>query len=256
MLLAVDVGNTNIVLALFDGDKVVAQWRLATRVDRTVDEFALSILQLLQLHGFSQSDVTDAIMSSVVPSLMFPLARCIRQYFNAELIIVGDAGVEIGINVKLDRPQEAGADRVVNAYAAREKYGANVIVLDFGTATTFDVVDGNGDYIGGVIAPGVNLSVDALHAAAAKLPRVAVVRPDKVLGTNTIGAMQSGIYYGYVGLVEGIVSRLCDETAAKMTVIATGGLAPLFARATPAIHHLDADLTIRGLWQIHKLNRK
>lgn len=256
MLLAVDVGNTNIVLALFDGDEVIGQWRLATRVDRTIDEFALSIMQLLQLHGFKRGDITSAVMSSVVPGLVFPITRCIREYFGTETLMIGEPGVKTGIAVKIDRPQEVGADRIVNAFAAREKYGNNVVVLDFGTATTFDVVDANGDYVGGVIAPGINLSVDALHAAAAKLPRVAVARPEKVLGTNTVSAMQSGIYYGYVSLIEGIVSRLVAEMGTKMTVVATGGLAPLFARATDVIQHLDADLTIRGLRLIYGLNRK
>lgn len=254
MLLAIDVGNTNLVCAVFDGQELCGQWRMATNVHRTVDEYAVSMKQLMTLHKIAPESIDAAIISSVVPAILHPLAQCVRNFFNTEPLILGDEKVKLGVEVILDNPKEAGADRLVNAHAAYHLYGGNVLVLDFGTATTFDVINARGAYVGGIIAPGINLSADALHQAAAKLPRVAVTRPEKVVGRNTVAAMQSGMFYGYLSLIEGLIARIAEEMNTRFTVVATGGLAPLFAKATDAINHLDRDLTIRGLQMIHALN--
>lgn len=255
MLLAIDAGNTNTVFAVFEGGRVLGQWRISTDARRTADEYGVWLLQLLERAGLSAAQIDAAIVSSVVPQTLFDLRTLCRKYFNCDLLIVGAPGVITGVTVTIDRPQEVGADRVVNACAAWTRHQCALIIVDFGTATTFDVVNGQGEYIGGVIAPGINLSLEALHRAAAKLPNVGIMRPEKVIGTNTVSAMQSGIYFGYVGLIEGIVSRIRTEYGARMLVIATGGLAPLYAKATPAIEQLEPDLTIFGLNTIFELNK-
>ena len=204
--------------------------------------------------GLKADAITGAVVASVVPQTLFDLRMLARHYFHTELMIVGAPGIKTGVGVKIDNPSEVGADRLVNAFAAWKRYHQALIVVDFGTATTFDVVSGKGDYIGGVIAPGVNLSLDALHKAAAKLPNIGIQKPAKVIGTNTIGAMQSGIYYGYAGLVESIAARIQQEYGAKMKVIATGGLASLYAKACPVIEQLEPDLTIYGLKELYELN--
>ncbi|MGE5545267.1 MAG: type III pantothenate kinase [Solirubrobacterales bacterium] len=256
MLLAIDSGNTNIVFAVFDGERVRGEWRASTDTDRTADELGVWLMQLLTIEGMKRTDISACIIASVVPAMVFGLKTLCRRYFNCEPIVVGDEGVELGINVLLDRPEEVGADRLVNAVAAHKFYSGPLIVIDFGTATTFDVVDRDGNYCGGAIAPGINLSLEALHAAAAKLPRVAIGRPRQVIGKATVPAMQSGIFWGYVGLIEGLVRRIREEYGADMLVVATGGLAPLFADATPLIQRLDPDLTLRGLLEIHRRNAR
>jgi len=255
MLLAIDSGNTNIVFALFDGEAIRGEWRSSTTTDRTADEFGVWLTQLMAMEGIDRKQVDACIIASVVPAVMFNLKQLCRRYFGCEALVVGEEGVDLGLNVLLDRPEEVGADRLVNAVAAHKFYKGPLIVIDFGTATTFDVVDGNGNYCGGAISPGINLSLEALHAAAAKLPRVAIGRPRTVIGKATVPAMRSGIYWGYVGLIEGLVSRIVKEFGQKMTVVATGGLAPLFAEATPVIDHLQGDLTLRGLLEIHRRNK-
>ena len=255
MLLAIDTGNTNTVFAVYDGDVLRGQWRLSTDEKRTADEYGILLLQLFARAGINPEQVTHAIIASVVPTTIFSLRVLCRQYFQCELMVVGAPGVRVGIEAKVDRPAEVGADRLVNALAAWKKHRQPLIVIDFGTATTFDVVDGEGNYIGGVIAPGVNLSLQSLHAAAAKLPNVAIQPPERVIGKSTVPAMQSGIYFGYVGLIEGITQRICKEYGQQMKVVATGGLAALYAKATPVIEVLDADLTIFGLNEIFKLNQ-
>ena len=255
MLLAIDAGNTNTVFAVSSGGKLKGQWRMATDARRTADEYGVWLLQLMKHEGIALNQVKAAIMSCVVPQATFALRMLVRNYFHTELMIVGEEGVDLGIVLKMDRPQEVGADRLVNAVAAWKKYKEPLIIVDFGTATTFDVVDKKGAYIGGVIAPGVNLSLEALHRAAAKLPNVAVERPAHVVGKDTISAMQSGVYFGYVGLIEGIVARIREECGGKARVIATGGLAPLFAKATPVIASLEPDLIIEGLRIIYERNR-
>jgi len=254
MLLAIDSGNTNIVFAVYDGDQVRGEWRASTDAERTADELGVWLTQLLSIEGMSRTDIDAAIIASVVPAMVFGLKTLCRRYFKVEPLVVGDEGVELGISVLLDRPEEVGADRLVNAVAAHQCYPGPLIVIDFGTATTFDVVDSDGNYCGGAIAPGINLSLQALHMAAAKLPRVAIGRPRQVIGKATVPAMQSGIFWGYVGLIEGLVKRIKEEAGTEMLVVATGGLAPLFHEAIPAIDRLDPDLTLRGLLTIHRMN--
>lgn len=254
MLLVIDCGNTNTVFALFDDENKKGEWRVQTDARRTADEHGVWLTQLLSLEGLAPADVTGAVLASVVPQATFSLDTLCRRYFAVEPLIVGDASVKLGMKILTDRPDEVGADRLVNAVAAHARYPGDLILIDFGTATTFDAVTPEGDYRGGIIAPGVNLSVEALVQAAARLPRISVKQPAHVLGTTTIAAMQSGVYWGYVGLIEGLVKRLSDELAIHPTVVATGGLAPLFAGATKAINHIDPDLTLRGLVRIYGLN--
>lgn len=254
MLLAIDSGNTNIVFAVYDGDTLKGEWRASTDSERTADELGVWLTQLLTIEGLNRLDITAAIIASVVPAMVFGLKTLCRRYFKCEPLVVGDEGVDLGLSILLDRPEEVGADRLVNAVAAHKYYKGPMIVIDFGTATTFDVVDGDGNYCGGAISPGINLSLEALHMAAAKLPRVAIGRPRQVIGRATVPAMQSGIFWGYVGLIEGLVRRIKDEFGSDMLVLATGGLAPLFAEATKVIDELDADLTLRGLLEIHRRN--
>ena len=252
MLLAIDAGNTNVVFAVFDGETLVDQWRISTDPRRTSDEYGVWLTQVLEHAGIAPDKIKHAVLASVVPQAIFDLRQLAKRYFHTELLVIGDPRLKlnIGVGVLIDNPSEVGADRLVNAVAARKRYKQALIVVDFGTATTFDVVSSEGNYIGGVIAPGVNLSLDALQKAAAKLPTVAIQKPVKAIGTNTIGAMQSGIYYGYVGLIEGIAGKIKAEYGKPMKVIATGGLASLYAKATPVIEHLEPDLTIFGLRDI------
>ncbi len=254
MLLAIDSGNTNIVFAVYDGETVRGEWRSSTRSDRTADEYGVWLSQLMSFEGMQRGDIDAAILATVVPANVFTLKTLCRRYFGTEPLVVGEPNVDLGLEIRMDRPEEVGADRLVNAVAAHAQYKSALIIIDFGTATTFDVVDAEGNYLGGCICPGINLSLEALHMAAAQLPRVAVGRPAQVIGKATVPAMKSGIYWGYVGLIEGLVRRICEEFGGPMTVVATGGLAPLFSEATDAIHHLDQDLTLRGLLEIHRRN--
>lgn len=256
MLLTIDSGNTNIVFALHDGAGRRAVWRSASDPRRTADEYGVWLNQIMGLNGFSAADVTAAIIATVVPDALHALRMLCRSYFDCEPMVVGDPDIRIGIDALVDSPAEVGADRLVNAVGAHERFGGPLIVIDFGTATTFDVIDDVGNYVGGAIAPGVNLSLEALHMAAAQLPRVAVRRPDAVIGKRTVPAMLSGVYWGYVGLVEGLVRRIEDEFGQTMRVVATGGLAPLFAEGCPAIDALDPEMTQRGLASIHRRNAR
>jgi len=256
MLLAIDAGNTNIVFAVHDGKDVRAEWRAVTETTRTADEYAVLLHPLIALEGLSFADIDAAIIATVVPAALFDLRMFCRKYLKCEPVVVGDADVDLGITVQVDRPSAVGADRLVNAIAAHQTYKGPLIVVDFGTATTFDIVGANGDYEGGVIAPGANLSAEALHQAAAMLPRVAVQRTQSVIGKDTVPAMQSGLYWGYLGLLEGLVSKIKEEYGKPMAVVGTGGLANLFYKQTTAIDHLDPDLTIRGLIMIHARNAK
>ncbi len=258
MLLAVDCGNTNVVFAVYDGDDFKGQWRAATKTERTSDEYGIWLTQLMAHDDVDATAITHAIVASVVPSKNFDLKRLCEKYFNCKPIFVGDPGVDLGAEIKVDNPAEAGSDRVVNALAAHATYAGPLIIIDFGTATTFDVVDKTGAYCGGCIAPGINLSMEALHMATAQLPRLPVRNPGNapVVGTSTIAAMTSGVFWGYIGLIEGLVARIRAERGETLKVIATGGLAPLFAEATPVIEHTDQDLTMRGLLQIHKRNAR
>ena len=254
LLLAIDAGNTNIMFAVFDGDRLLARWRAATDADRTADEYAVWLTQSMALRGIDPGRIGDAIVATVAPQALFELESLCRDYFGRAPKVVGE-GVSPGLRVRVDRPDEVGADRLVNAVAAHALHEGWLIVVDFGTATTLDVVDDRGDYRGGAIAPGVNLSLEALERAAAKLPRVSVRKPRRVVGVATVPAMQSGVYWGYVGLLEGLVSRIRDEVGEPMTVVATGGLAPLFKDATPAIDTVVPDLTLHGLMLLYRSNR-
>lgn len=254
MLLAIDVGNTNVVFAVYDGAELRGEWRIATDPRRTADEYAVWLLQLMDMSGMQKPDVTAAIYASVVPAANFHIARLCTHHFGCSAMEVGSPDVDLGIQVLMDNPSEVGADRLVNAVAVAQTYKPPLIVIDFGTATTFDFIDANGDYSGGIIAPGVDLSMDALHRAAAKLPKVAVRKPDRVIGKGTIQGMQSGVFWGYVGLIEGLVSRAKQEFGAPMTVVATGGLASQFADATDSIDAIDGELTMRGLLHIYNRN--
>lgn len=258
MLLAIDAGNTNTVFAVLDGEELRSQWRTATSPSRTADEYAVWLTQLMELHLISVTEIDEAIISTVVPQSLFDLRRLCRNYFDCEPMVVSD-GMNLGIEVLMTRASEAGADRLVNVVAAGARYGGPLIVIDFGTATTFDVVDSDGNYCGGVIAPGVNLSLEALHVAAAKLPHIAVDRPNKVIGDGTVEAMQSGIYWGYISLVEGIINKICEEfrgaDSYEIGVVATGGLASLFAEGSIALKRVDTDLTIWGLKILYDRNR-
>jgi type III pantothenate kinase len=253
MLLAIEQGNTNTLFAVHDGQSWIAEWRAATESTRTADEYAVWLNQLLELKGLKLADLDGCIISSVVPQSVFNLRNLSRRYLHTEPLVVGD-NVDMGIAVHLSNPEEVGADRLVNALGAHITYPGALLIVDSGTATTFDVVGADGAFEGGVIAPGINLSLQALHTAAARLPRVAIQRPEHAIGRGTVEAMQSGIYWGYVALIEGLIDRVKAEFAAPLTVIATGGVASLFVGATAKIDHFDADLTIRGMLEIWRRN--
>jgi type III pantothenate kinase len=248
-LLVVDVGNTNVVLGLYRGEQLVSSWRLATARERTTDEYGILARQLI---GTTQLE--GAVVASVVPPLNFSVASMIRKYFDIDPLFV-EPGVKTGIAIHVDNPQEVGADRIVNCVAAHSAYGGPSIIVDFGTATTFDVVTADAEYVGGVIAPGLNISAEALFARAARLPRVDIRRPPTVIGTNTVVNMQSGIYYGYIGLVDGILARMKQEVSGVRHVVATGGLAALLAEESEHIDAVDEDLTLKGLKIIYDRNR-
>ncbi len=256
MLLVVDAGNTNIVFAVHDGVAWRGSWRIGTETKRTSDEYAVWLLALLELAGLDRGQVDRAVIGTVVPAALYHLRRLCRDWFAVEPLI-GAAQLDWGFVINMDNPSEVGVDRLLNGLAAHQKYGGPLIIIDFGTATTFDVIDSEGSYCGGVIAPGINLSVEALHQAAARLPRIGIGRPHAVIGRNTLVAMRSGIYWGYIGLIEGIAARIRQEfsqTAAPergnhvpMKVVATGGLAPLFSEGTDIIERIDPELTLDGL---------
>jgi len=256
MLLAIDSGNTNAVFAVYEGDTLRASWRVSTNARRTADEYAVWLTQLLALAGLKPGDIDATIVANVVPEASFNLLQLCRRYLNGEPLLVGSADCNPGIGIDVDMPATGvGADRVANAVAAQDRYQKPLMVVDFGTATNFDVVDKTGNYCGGIIAPGPNLSLQALEMAAAQLPHIAIRRPPAVVGRTTINAMESGVFWGYVGMIEGLIERICDERSEKMGVVATGGLAPLFASATAKIDKVDPDLTLWGLRLIYRRNR-
>ena len=253
MLLVIDVGNTNIVYGLFDGAKLVHQFRVESSRGRTADEYAVVLRQLLAMSHIEPAAVGASIIASVVPALTEPMVDLVRRAFGHESLVVGP-GLRSGMPILYENPREVGADRIVNAVAAFEKVGGGCIVVDFGTATTFDCISPKGEYLGGVISPGIQISADALFARAAKLPRVEITKPPKVVGRNTVNSMQSGIVYGYVGLVDGLVERLKAELGFPCGVIATGGLARLIAPLSSTIIEVDDELTMTGLRLIYERN--
>lgn len=253
MLLTIDVGNTNIVYGLFQGHRLAHQFRVESSRGRTSDEYAVVLRQLLAMAEVPTGAVTGAIVASVVPALTEPMTALVRRAFGKEALVVGP-GIRSGMPILYENPKEVGADRIVNAVAAFERVKGGCIVVDFGTATTFDCVTPRGEYLGGVIAPGVNISADALFARAAKLPRVEIARPPRVVGRNTIHSMQSGIVYGYVGLVDGLIERLVQELGYPCKVIATGGLASVIGPLSSRIEEVDDELTLVGLRLLYERN--
>ena len=247
MLLVVDAGNTNVVLAVHDGATWRGRWRIRTDAQRTSDEYAVWLLALLQLSGIDRYAVSRAVIGTVVPAALYHLRRLCRDWFEVEPLVARST-LDWGFAIDVENPAEVGADRLLNTLAAHRMHGGGpLLVIDFGTATTFDVVGADGAYHGGAIAPGINLSIEALHQAAARLPRIGIGRPQAVIGRSTVPAMQSGLYWGYVGMIEGLVTRIRAEFGAELPVIATGGLAPLFAEGTMMIRTIDPDLTLDGL---------
>ncbi|NME84171.1 type III pantothenate kinase [Clostridium sp. SM-530-WT-3G] len=260
MILLVDAGNTNIVLGVHDGKEYVASWRISSDAGKTSDEFSIQVMQLFNLSNIDSKDIEGVIVSSVVPNIMHSLENMLRKCFGHEPIIVGP-GIKTGINIKYDNPREVGADRIVNAVAAYEIYKKPVIIIDFGTATTFCAVRENGDYLGGCICPGIRISSDALFERAAKLPRVELEVPKSIICKNTVSSMQAGILFGYVGQVEYIVKKMKEEMKKSKfkeepLVIATGGLANLIAKETKAIDKVDSDLTLEGLKILYEKNKE
>ncbi|SEG12622.1 type III pantothenate kinase [Caloramator fervidus] len=258
MLLVFDVGNTNIVVGAYKGKKLLDVWRLSTNLPRTSDEYGIAVINLFEKANIDYREVDAVVVSSVVPNIMYSLEHMIRKYFNVEPLIVGP-GIKTGINIKYDNPKEVGADRIVNAVAALDIYKRSLIIVDFGTATTFCAVGEKGDYYGGAIAPGIKISSEALFEKAAKLPRIELVKPPTVICRNTVSSMQSGIIYGYVGLVDYIVNKMSDEMVklGEKTpyVVATGGLAKLVASESKTIHEVNPVLTLEGLRIIYEKNR-
>ncbi|RRN68274.1 type III pantothenate kinase [Peribacillus simplex] len=255
MIFVLDVGNTNTVLGVYDEDILKYHWRIETSRHKTEDEYGMVIKSLLQHEGLSFDQFDGIIISSVVPPIMFALERMCKKYFGIKPLIVGP-GIKTGLNIKYENPREVGADRIVNAVAGIQEYGSPLIIVDFGTATTYCYINEDKQYMGGAIAPGINISTEALYSKAAKLPRIEISRPEGIIGKNTVSAMQAGILFGYVGQVEGIVNRIKAQSNLEPTVIATGGLATLIANESTVIDVVESFLTLKGLQLIYKRNRE
>ena len=256
MLFAVDVGNTNTVFAVFEGVKKLSEWRCSTNNLRTADEYFVWLKNLMELLKIDYSKIDSVIVSSVVPQVVFNIRVLASRYFNCRPLVVGKNDCSIPIDIRVDKGVMVGADRIVNSVGAFNRYGGNLVVVDFGTATTFDVVDYDGAYIGGIIAPGINLSMKALHDEAAALPYIDISKPKEIIGTNTVACMQSGIFWGYLSLIEGLISRIQTKREKKVQVVATGGLATLFSLETSVFDTVDLDLTLSGLVDIYNFNLK
>lgn len=255
MIFVLDVGNTNTVLGVYQGDDLKYHWRVETSRNKTEDEYGMVIKSLLQHEGLSFDQFDGIIISSVVPPIMFALERMCKKYFGVKPLIVGP-GIKTGLDIKYENPREVGADRIVNAVAGIHEFGSPLIIVDFGTATTYCYINEEKQYMGGAIAPGINISTEALYSRAAKLPRIEITRPESIIGKNTVSSMQAGILYGYVGQVEGIVARIKEQSKVEPLVIATGGLATLIANESTAIDIVDPFLTLKGLQLIYKRNRE
>jgi len=256
MLLAIDNGNTNILFAVHDmKSKWLFEWRIATDATRTADEYAVWFHQLLGMVDLEFEDISACVISSVVPQSIFNLRNLSRRHLGVDPIIIGEEGVDVGIGVRVDNPEQVGADRLVTTLGAVLRYDGPLIIIDSGTATTFDIVSADKHFEGGIIAPGINLSMRALHEAAAQLPRIEIKKPDSVIGKNTVSAMQAGVFWGYIGLIDGLVRQIQKEDGRDFTVIGTGGVASLFDGASETIQHYDSQLTIDGLYEVWRLNR-
>ncbi|MBR7797570.1 MAG: type III pantothenate kinase [Bacillota bacterium] len=256
MLFVLDVGNTNTVLGVFEGDQLKHQWRIKTDRYKTEDEFGMLVKSLFDHKGITLSDMKGIIISSVVPPIMFALEKMCKDYFHLEPMIIGKESVHSFLKMRYPNPREIGADRIVNAVGAIETYGAPLIIIDFGTATTFCYINDQQEYHGGVISPGINISMEALYSKASKLPKIEIQAPDHVVGSSTVEAMQSGVFYGYVGQVDGIVRRIEAEMGVNAKVVATGGLASLIAHESQTIQHVDPYLTLKGLYLIYHKNKQ
>jgi type III pantothenate kinase len=255
MLLAVDCGNSNTVFSVWDGSNFIATWRISTEWQRTADQYFVWLSSLMKLNKL-EVEINEVIISSTVPRVVFNLRVLADRYFDSRPIVVGKGDCRLPIDVRVDLGTNVGPDRLVNTVAGFSQYGGNLIIVDFGTATTFDVVASDGAYIGGVIAPGVNVSLEAFHQAAAALPHVDVTKPDRVIGTNTEACMQSGIFWGYIGLVKETTAKIKEEYGKEMKIVGTGGLVPLFQQGDDIFDIFDDDLTMRGLVEINEFNRK
>jgi type III pantothenate kinase len=254
MLLVIDIGNTNTVLGVYEDVRLVGHWRLETKPSQTADEYGILVRNLFALANLEFSRIRDIVIASVVPPLNSVLEQMSLQYFKLQPLFI-EPGVRTGMPVLYDSPADVGADRIVNAVAAYEKFGGPCIVVDFGTATTFDAISAKGEYLGGVITPGPGISAEALFSRTARLPRVEIRAPQKIIGTSTVGSIQSGLYYGYIGLVDGILVRMIKELGPKTTIVATGGHASLIGRGTERIQHIAPDLTLEGLRLIYEKNK-
>jgi type III pantothenate kinase len=254
MLLAIDIGNSKVAFGVFEAEKLRTTLQIATGIHRLADEYASLLFNLLPHHDIAKEDIKEVVMCSVVPPLTSVFEDLCQRYLGLPLLVV-EPGVKTGVRVRLDNPREVGADRIVNAAATYRLYGGPAIVIDMGTATTFDVISKDGDYLGGAIAPGMEIATEALYNRTARLPRIELVRPKSAIGKNTVSAMQSGVIFGYIGLVEGLVARLAQELEGKAKVIATGGYAEIIARETPVIEVVNPHLTLIGLQLIHQLNK-
>jgi type III pantothenate kinase len=253
MLLVVDCGNTNVVFAVRDGATWRGTWRIRTEPQRTSDEYGVWLISLIEHAGLGREDISAAVIGTVVPAALYHLRRMCRDWLSVEPLVARST-LDWGFDIRVTNPAEVGADRLLNTLAAHQRFGGPLVIVDFGTATTFDVVDKDGAYLGGVICPGINLSLEALHQAAAQLPRIGIARPQAVIGRQTVPAMQSGVYWGYVAMVEGLVTRIRAEYGGPMKVVATGGLASLLAEGTMLIEHIDPDLTLDGLRMLAERN--
>ena len=254
MLLAIDIGNTNVTLGVFDKEELRATWAIATDIKKTADEYAVFLMNLLPREGLVLEDIDNISIACVVPPLLSTMEDMCTRYFKTQPLVVGP-GVKTGVRVCTDNPREVGADRIVNVAAAHRIYGGPAIIIDFGTATTFDVLSKNGDYLGGAIAPGIVISAEALFTRASKLPRIELIPPEKAIGKNSVEAMQAGIMFGYAGLIENLVGRIRKEMGSKAKVIATGGLSAVIASETQVIEIVDKNLTLVGLRLIHEMNQ-
>ncbi|MGP4070606.1 type III pantothenate kinase [Halobacillus sp. B29] len=255
MNFVLDVGNTNTVLGVFDNGSLSYHWRIKTDRHKTEDEYGMLIKSLFDHEGLTFEDMDGVIISSVVPPIMFALERMSRYYFKKQPMIIGEGNVSHGLAMKYPHPEEIGADRIVNAVGAIEDYSLPLIIIDFGTATTYCYINESGEYMGGAIAPGINISMEALYAKAAKLPKIEIKSPDNVVGQSTVEAMQAGVFYGYVGQVDEVVRRMKETAESTPTVIATGGLATLIAGQSRTIDHVDPYLTLKGLHKIYQRNK-
>jgi type III pantothenate kinase len=257
MILTFDIGNTNIVIGLFEGEKITHKWRLISDTKKNVDDYAIDLIELFLTAKIDCLQISGTIIASVVPALTGKILEAMKKFTNCQILVVGEADAKLNIDIQVKNKNEVGADRLINSIAAYKKFGGNLIIIDFGTATTFDVVGKNGEYLGGVISPGINLSLKALHDMTAKLPKITVKPQANVIGKNTIEAMNSGVYFGYISLIEGLVEKIEKEHGEKTTRIMTGGLSEIFKDALAnTINHHEPDLTLDGLRLVYEMNSK